>query len=446
LVRASFQRTKEEIFKLAYWSKALNSNSPHFRKPLLVFRNENRIFIRAMTHPARVSDFLKAIQYGQKLGHNDFLLNFSEVGTAYADVCAPFAGIIDYYKKSGVTFALEGALPPYLAQTRMLEPIDIQSNTTLLSNACLDKIWRFANSTDIKNCVDCYVQTLSQSIECEKGVLEAIEWCTNEIMDNVIQHSDTFSGLIMCQVHNTRRRVAFCVYDSGRGIYNSLRNSIHAPKSPLDAISLAIKEGVTRDKDVGQGNGMWGLYNMVRQNSGRLTITSASASWMMTDNNVNTYNWLPYISKTAGSTTVDFQLDVSKKILIEDALSTGTQKYQPTSIYLDKFETESTYLHYPLKDQSSGTGTRQSGQRIRLEILNLYNTTKKPILISFESVAVISSSFADELIGKLVVHFGFMGFNQVIRLLNMNPTIQAIVNRSVSQRMSDSFVEGSAST
>ncbi|MDD4729269.1 MAG: STAS-like domain-containing protein [Dysgonamonadaceae bacterium] len=92
-----------------------------------------------------------------------------------------------------------------------------------------------------------------------------------------------------------------------------------------------------------------------------------------------------------------------------------------------------------LADKSSGTGTRQSGERIRNEIINLNNESGKIIEIDFSGVAVISSSFADELIGKLVVRYGFFNFNQIFRLKNMNEIVQAIVHRSVSQRMADSI-------
>ena len=52
---------------------------------------------------------------------------------------------------------------------------------------------------------------------------------------------------------------------------------------------------------------------------------------------------------------------------------------------------------------------------------------------------IISSSFADELIGKLVTEFGFYGFNNIFKLKNMNANVQSIVQRSVAQRMMESF-------
>jgi hypothetical protein len=78
-------------------------------------------------------------------------------------------------------------------------------------------------------------------------------------MDNVLQHSNQPFGYVMGQIHQTSKHIAFCIFDPGIGIFNTLKGSVHAPRSHLDAITLAIKEGVTRDKAVGQGNGMWGF-------------------------------------------------------------------------------------------------------------------------------------------------------------------------------------------
>jgi len=96
-------------------------------------------------------------------------------------------------------------------------------------------------------------------------------------------------------------------------------------------------------------------------------------------------------------------------------------------------------IPYRLKDQANGTGTRQSGERIRNEILNLAKESAYRIVIDFNGVSVVSSAFADELIGKLVVALGFTGFTQRIQLSGMNEFIRPIMDRSVAQRIAELF-------
>jgi anti-anti-sigma regulatory factor len=96
-------------------------------------------------------------------------------------------------------------------------------------------------------------------------------------------------------------------------------------------------------------------------------------------------------------------------------------------------------LEFILKNESSGTGTRQSGIMLRNRILNAADESPLRIVIDFKGVSVIASAFADELIGKLVVELGFVGFTQRIQLKNMNEIIAPIVNRSVAQRIAEAF-------
>jgi STAS-like domain of unknown function (DUF4325) len=95
------------------------------------------------------------------------------------------------------------------------------------------------------------------------------------------------------------------------------------------------------------------------------------------------------------------------------------------------------YTIYILKDLK--IGTRASGEKLRLEMINTFLETKRRFEIDFANLNVISSSFADELLGKLVIEFGFFGFNNLVKLKNTNSLIQQIVQRSVAQRMAESL-------
>ena len=73
---------------------------------------------------------------------------------------------------------------------------------------------------------------------------------------------------------------------------------------------------------------------------------------------------------------------------------------------------------------------------------NIFTEAEQTIAIDFAGIAVISSSFADELIGKLVAYFGFSTFNQIFRLRNLTETTTAIIDRSVAQRIIESVSLG----
>ena len=54
---------------------------------------------------------------------------------------------------------------------------------------------------------------------------------------------------------------------------------------------------------------------------------------------------------------------------------------------------------------------------------------------------MLSSSFADELIGKLIADLGFSNFIKHIKEVNLNDYNALIVNRSVGQRMAQINME-----
>ncbi|MCH5286833.1 MAG: STAS-like domain-containing protein [Christensenellaceae bacterium] len=60
-------------------------------------------------------------------------------------------------------------------------------------------------------------------------------------------------------------------------------------------------------------------------------------------------------------------------------------------------------------------------------------------VIDFNGIAAISSSYADELIGKMVASIGFVRFTQVCSLKNLSPFVASVINRSVQQRMAQIY-------
>ena len=403
-----------------------------------VTRDGKNIKINQLQHPKVVSKFLEVLKSGIKSGIKEFCLDFSDIKASFPNALTPISGIISYFKTQGILFTVTDD-SEIIKSSNLLNPIEPIDEKELLNKNVFNKVWCFSNSSQVFWILSAFLDELSKTDELEKGILPGIEWCLYEVMDNVIQHSKANTGFVMGQIHKSNKHIAFTIFDYGQGIYNSLKDSIHSPRHPIDAITLSIKEGVTRDKKIGQGNGMFGLHQIMKFNKGSLSITSNSAAYFLRDDVSKTFKNIPTISKEIGCTTLDFQLNYSNGFSIEDALNINAKPFEYVNIKVENLENDYGNVRYSLKDMASGYGTRQSGMRVRNEILNIYKESNKIIIIDFEEIAVISSSFADELIGKLVVGLGFFGFNNIIRLKNMNSLIQSIVQRSVGQRMSEAF-------
>jgi hypothetical protein len=374
-----------------------------------------------------------------KKSQTDLSLDFQGCTAVFPNACVPMAGILDFYRNEKQIEIECRNVPSDISKVHMLTPL-VASTVDIDRVSSLDTVWKFASSQEIHDLAKALTRDVRKRIVCEQGLLQSLEWCLHEMMDNVIQHaSPTIGaqhGYVMCQIHEQNQRVALCVYDYGQGIYNSLKNHPLAPQSCVDAITMAIREGVTRDKKIGQGNGLWGLQKIIQLNAGSLTILSGKGCLMFDGTEVSQNSDQRYLDWDHHSTTVDFQLNCNIRVSIAEALN----GCEPANLHIEQMEDDPTRtIPYRLADQASGTGTRQSGERIRTEILNLTKESSYRIVIDFSGISIVSSSFADELVGKLVAEMGFTSFTKRIQLSGMNDFIAPIVDRSVAQRIAELF-------
>lgn len=310
-------------------------------------------------------------------------------------------------------------------------------------NNVLNRIWQFTDTTDVCSLVNAYRCELEKSIQCARGVLNTLEWALNEVMDNVIQHSGVGVGYVMAQVHKDNESIAICVFDYGQGIKASFGTSSSHPKINTDAkaIEYALEEGVTRDKNIGQGNGLYGLKSIIMEGRGRLIVRSGSGccSIFPEESEIPILEERQqYPDTNAKSTLVDFQLQKNNVLVLENIQMFRDKDYRVVDLYLERFENDTIEGYtYKILSESEGTGTRLAGSKARNQVINIIrNTPDKPVInIDFSGVGVISSSYADELVVKLALELGLFQFNNVIRLTNMTKEHQAILHRSFSQRI-----------
>lgn len=404
--------------------------------------------INLKTKTSSVIKFLNwSILDGIKKGYKDFKLIIEDDGI-FSNTCVPIAALLQYYKnKDDLTF--EVVLQPngYIEHTHMDNPLVTKEYMhSYQISSPFDVVWFFDSDVEVNTLVNNYLLSLRQSDIIADGVIGSIEWCINEVMDNVLQHSGIGCGYIMGQIHQSTKRLSFCIFDYGTGIYNSLRGSSeHHPQTPIDAITMALQEKVTRDTSIGQGNGLWGLSQIITKSNGSLKISSNGAIYENIDGTITTSKVGGFnLGKSSGTTTVDFQLDYSKDIDIASALTNNSDGiYKGVDLWLENLEsdTDENTVNIKISEMSGGTGTRKSAEKVRNMVMNIVNNDKKRINLDFEGINTISSSFADELIGKIIKEKGFVFFTQAFRLTNLTPFLIAIINRSVEQRMAQIYYD-----
>ncbi|HVX52005.1 MAG TPA: STAS-like domain-containing protein [Chitinophagaceae bacterium] len=302
---------------------------------------------------------------------------------------------------------------------------------------------QFTNAVEQKNAVDDLMDVVIRNMVLPRDIISGLEWSINELTDNVLNHSSSsIGGLVQATTYLQNGQIAFAVADGGQGILSSLKEAIPSLRTDLQALGEAVKAGVTRNPQLGQGNGLAGSLRVATMTGGSFEITSGIGRLLTTSNETIKSPRRPF-QKFEG-TLVCGQLGNRKDFSVSKALVfKNGREYRPVDIIELKYEMEGNEgLILKMKSETTGFGTRHSGLQIRNKILNLMNAEPLyPMIIDWEGIPVISSSFADELIGKLFLSMGAMAFSSKVRNINMEMLIHGLLDKAVSQRLTQALDE-----
>ncbi len=164
---------------------------------------------------------------------------------------------------------------------------------------------------DEKNIYDVYhrvVSVLTQHLDIETTVLEAMSYCFYEILDNVLIHSGKELGTVITQYDPKDHVLGFLIADDGIGVQASLAgNEKYANISEPEALKICIEDTVTDGKGMG-----FGLYSTFRLNSKAgllLEVRSGSHTMQVKNGEVTAIESEPW-----QGTIVYMQLQTDKEI------------------------------------------------------------------------------------------------------------------------------------
>lgn len=370
----------------------------------------------------------EAEQAGQPLH-----LVLSDTRAIYPNGAVPMAATLQYFKRRGLTITTSD-VGEQVARTDFLNPRRVSTRELQRPNI-KNIIWRYADEKQATDLCNAFIDQLEENVECGPGVLDALNWCLFEVMDNVFQHSHAEVGYAMLQIHFNSKLCAVAVSDDGIGIYQSFREAgVYRADDEYDAIKLAIQEKVT-SKAKNMGNGLYGLMRVVGLNGGEMEIRSGRGRLTFKQDKLDgEYTQSRPVLDPDGhrGTTVDWQLDVSKPVSLSQALGAK----QP-NIRLEALEDSEGEHRVHVSMFEEGLGSRHSAEQVKIKLLNLLNEGVPRLVLDFEGINVVSSSFADEVLGKLALQMGIVQFINRFRLDNMSETVEVIVNRAIQQRIAE---------
>lgn len=406
-----------------------------------VARDGNRINFGGEFGGADLHRPLACIHQALNAGYQDLLLDFSKCTAAFAGpmlaLCAHVLRLrgnrIDFElimpEDSRLSRLFRNANWAHFIEPRSYSESSFRGHTQVAAT-------QFKDPDEQSRAVNRIVNAILGAIpDLERSDFAALEWSINEITDNVIVHSESpIGGLVQVSTFSrNQKRVEYIVADAGMGIPATLRSGKAEILSDTEALDCAIREGVTRDKSVGQGNGLFGSFQICSHSGGRFQIDSGHAKLFYSG-----ASGLAIRNETipVEGTVVIAQIDFSSPHLLEEALRFAGKKHRPVDFVETRYEQQTDEdLLFPLREEARTFGSRASGTPVRNKLHNLLRMCpSQRVVVDCLGIPLVSSSFADEVFGKLFVQLGPLAFIQRITVINVEPIVRSLVDRAITQR------------
>ena len=409
--------------------------------PADIHRNENRITIYGPLADADLH-FLLANIYSvvEKRGYSDVSLDFSKCERAYASTMLAVCAQVVAYREAKIDFdlipPLSGQLGKLFENTNWSSLIDPRNHRTSTFRGYTQvPATHYQTPSEQSNAVDRIIKAMLGAVtELQRADFAAFEWSINEIMDNVLTHSRSKTGgLVQVSTFQQRRRVVqFIVADAGVGIPSTLREGHPEIGSDTEALDRAVREGVTRDKSIGQGNGLYGTFQICSHCHGSFRVDSGYAILRYGRDGLHvSRSQIPY----DGSLVVA-EIDFSNPGLLAEALKFEGKLHLPTGAIELTYELDQDgRMEFIVSEEASAFGSRSAGTPVRNKLHNLLGMGGGKIYVDLRDVPIVSSSFADEVFGKLFVELGPMKFGSCIEIINAEAIVAQLIDRAIMQRM-----------
>jgi hypothetical protein len=410
-----------------------------------VVLSDSRIQFTGRVNALAHRQYIQALAKAKKEGLRELVLDFSVCEGAFLNGMVPIIASVDGLHRDGVQTTVilptseelkrlfHNANWAHFLQPDQYDRFDQHHDRHVAAH-------RFTTADEQQILVNAFMDVVMRQMTLERDVIAGLEWSINEVTDNVLNHAQAVDGGIV-QVSTFREagKVAFAVADAGRGVLSSLREGHPHLRTDGQALGEAVKGGVTRNPDAGQGNGLAGSLRIAMMSGGSMELTSGQAQLVVRGSESRTYE--RDATLLVVGTIVYLELGLKTAFHLADALGFSGKPHQPVDIIDTLYHTDAgDAMILRLKDEASGFGSRPLGRQIRNKCMNLLNAEPaKPLVLEWSGVPLISSSFADELVGKLFVELGPLSFAARVRNQGLEALVRGLIDKAILQRSAQTF-------
>ena len=277
-------------------------------------------------------------------------------------------------------------------------------------------------------------KTLTSYFEIEVSVLQALSYCFYEILDNVHIHSGRPIGTAMTHFDAQKEVLRVLVADDGMGIRESLaKNDKFCGITEKEALFRCIEDSVTDGK--GMGFGLYATSRLMKDVGLRFVIHSGCHKLISEHGETNVVK-----NGLWKGTIVYLEITTSREIDPNDVVEHRTDAdVQYNECFVETDELGSLWRDFPAERTFTfskyGTdfGTREMGAMIRKELKSIIDKGVS-VALDFSGVNVVSNSFSDECIAKLLLEMPLDSLKRIISFRNLTPMAERSILIALQRR------------
>jgi anti-sigma regulatory factor (Ser/Thr protein kinase) len=205
------------------------------------------------------------------------IIDFSDCDFIYPDYAILLLCTIKYIEHLGhkvhgtIKLGANKAVITYLAKMNFFEHLNVELPYSIPkfnhNNAVQIQKYTSDNQIEVLNSI---LKVLREKSSMHDNVYASLDYCFNEILDNVLNHTDEKVGWVVAQYFENLNSIRLIVCDFGMGIHKSLNQKYDFTEE--EAIAKCIESGITNGK--GQGHGLFATASFIRLNKGWLSLIS----------------------------------------------------------------------------------------------------------------------------------------------------------------------------
>src|SRR5690554_2244390 len=251
-----------------------------------------------MTHLINVSELktqIKTIEICEDLvnaynqnNETKVIIDFAGCDFIYPDYVLILVCAIKYLENIGfnihgtIKIKKDSNLTKYLASMDFFENLKVEFPFKIqpINENNSVKIQRYTSENQIE-VLHSILKVLKEHSALNENVYTSLDYCLNEILDNVLNHSEKGEGWVVAQYFENLNSIRLIEADYGIGSHKSL-NQKHQ-FSQEKAMLKCIEEGISNGK--GQGHGLYATTTFVKLTRGFLSIASGHKKLNVTEIN-----------------------------------------------------------------------------------------------------------------------------------------------------------------